>query len=249
MKKPGKISRALTAIRKLIEDKEDTTQVFVILEALAGKSGERSFQRFMKTPNAKKILTAEKPLMDYLQDREWLASLPEGSLGRTYLNFTKVEQITADGLVEASQDVRSDQQEFSKEAMIYQDRQRDAHDLWHVVTGYGRDALGELSLLAVTWRQTGNLGFLLIIGFGFWEVAKAAPEIKIAGVLREGFRTGAASEWLPSADWETLLTRPLDEVRASLKMPAPTRYRRTVEKFPEIKTAVNAQELANANAA
>ena len=248
MKKPGKISRALTAIRKLIEDKEDTTQVFVILEALAGKSGERSFQRFMKTPNAKKILTAEKPLMDYLQDREWLASLPEGSLGRTYLNFTKVEQITADGLVEASQDVRSDQQEFSKEAMIYQDRQRDAHDLWHVVTGYGRDALGELSLLAVTWRQSGNLGFLLIIGFGFWEVTKAAPGIKIGRVLREGFRSGAKSAWLPAADWETLLTRPLEEVRATLKMPAPIRYQRTVEKFPEIKTAVSAQELTNAGA-
>ena len=102
MKKPGKIRRIAKAISKLLKDKEDTTQVFVILEALAGKSVERSFKRFKKSPHATKILSAEKPLMSYLKDREWLASLPEGSLGQAYYKFTEVEQITADGLVEAS---------------------------------------------------------------------------------------------------------------------------------------------------
>ena len=32
------------------------------------------------------------------------------------------------------------------------------HDLWHVTTGYGRDALGELSLLAFTYAQEQNRG-------------------------------------------------------------------------------------------
>ena len=76
MNKPGKIKRIVTAVRKLVEDKEDTSQVFVILEALSGKSGERAYKRFLKTKYAEKILNAEKPLMAYLQDRAWLASLP-----------------------------------------------------------------------------------------------------------------------------------------------------------------------------
>lgn len=236
MKKPGKIRRIATAISKLLKDKEDTTQVFVILEALAGKSGERSFKRFKKSPHATKILSAEKPLMSYLKDREWLAGLPEGSLGQAYYKFTEVEQITADGLVEASEQGRTLDIDLPPQAIVYQERQRDAHDLWHVVTGYGRDPLGELALLAVTWRQTGNIGFLLIIGVGYRVIGKAAPGLKIGRVLREGFRTGAKAQWLPAADWETLLTRPLSEVRETLTMPAPEHYRQTVLKIPELQT-------------
>ena len=49
------ISRIGGAIKKLIADKEDTKQVFVILEALAGNSGLRAFKRFQKTPKAQDI--------------------------------------------------------------------------------------------------------------------------------------------------------------------------------------------------
>ena len=52
--------------------------------------------------------------------------------------------------------------ELSAAQIKYHERQRDAHDLWHVSTGYGRDPLGELCLLAVTWRQLGNPGILLM---------------------------------------------------------------------------------------
>ena len=158
MTKKSKISRIGGAIKKLIADKEDTKQVFVILEALAGNSGLRAFKRFQKTSKAQDILTAEKPLVDYLLDRDWLASLPKGSLGERYYNFTKVEQITADGLTDASIEGRDEEREMSAEQIKYHERMRDAHDLWHVTTGYGRDPLGELCLLAVTWRQLGNLG-------------------------------------------------------------------------------------------
>ena len=39
MAKPGRFRRAMTALKKLIADKEDTKQVFIILEAMAGNSG------------------------------------------------------------------------------------------------------------------------------------------------------------------------------------------------------------------
>ena len=75
----GKIAKIRGAIKQLIADKEDTKQVFIILEALSGNSGLRAFKRFKKTANAQDILNAEKPLVEYLKDREWLESLPEGS--------------------------------------------------------------------------------------------------------------------------------------------------------------------------
>ncbi len=235
--KQGKLSRIAGAIKKLIADKEDTKQVFVILDALSGNSGTRAFKRFMKTEHGARLVRAEKPLIDYLQDRDWLASLPKGSLGERYYNFTKVEQITADGLTDASIEGRDEVREFSPEQTLYHERMRDAHDLWHVTTGYGRDSLGELCLLAVIWRQLGNIGVLVIIAAGFWVTRKQAPELGIGKPLREAFRLGKAAKNLPGADWEHLLTLPLADVRAQLGIATPHEYRRIVDRTPELQTA------------
>lgn len=237
MAQKSKLARIGGAIKKLIADKEDTKQVFVILEALSGNSGLRAFKRFKKTPHAQKILSAEKPLLDYLLDRDWLASLPKGSLGERYYNFTKVEQITADGLTEASEEGRDETRELSAAQIKYHERQRDAHDLWHVTTGYGRDPLGELCLLAVTWRQLGNLGLLVIIFFGYMVSRKEAPQLGIGAAIMEGFRLGKAAKGLPGADWEALLTRPLHEVRAELGIKTPSRYRAIIDATPDLQTA------------
>ncbi len=225
------------AIKKLIADKEDTKQVFVILEAMSGNSGLRAFKRFQKTAYAEKILAAEKPLVEYLKDRKWLENLPEGSLGRSYARFTEVEQISADGLTEASVEGRDETREMSAAQIKYHERQRDAHDLWHVSTGYGRDALGELCLLAVTWRQLGNPGILLIILFGYLVSRKEAPGLGIGGAIREGFRLGRLAKGLPGADWERLLTLPLEDVRAELGIKTPTRYRAIIDMTPDLQTA------------
>ena len=99
----GKWRTIATALQKLIADKEDTKQVFIILQAM-GRARVRSYKRFLKNANAEKILTADKPLVSYLKDRDWLAAQAEGSLGRAYLDFTTTEQISADGLTQASVD-------------------------------------------------------------------------------------------------------------------------------------------------
>ena len=225
------------AIKKLIADKEDTKQVFVILETMSGNSGLRAFKRFKKAPHAEKILNADKPLVEYLKDRAWLESLPQGSLGRTYARFTEVEQISADGLTEASVEGRQEMRELSAAQIKYHERQRDAHDLWHVSTGYGRDPLGELCLLAVTWRQLGNQGILLIILFGYLSSRKEAPGLGIGKAIMEGFRLGKAAKGLPSAEWERLLTLPLKDVRAELGIKTPTRYRAIIDTTPDLQTA------------
>ena len=101
-----------------------------------------------------------------------------GSLGQHYYDFLKSENISAEGLVDASEKGLSGLRELSNEEVEFHQRQRDAHDLWHVLTGYGRDALGELCLLAVTYRLLGNPGLLLIILFGGRHIKKLNPDLK-----------------------------------------------------------------------
>ena len=79
--------RALRALRRLIADKEDTTQVFEIMNALAGSSVRRGYHRMLERPEGARQAFLMIELADRLHDRVWLESLPPGSVGRAYLDF------------------------------------------------------------------------------------------------------------------------------------------------------------------
>lgn len=215
--------KAIRAIRALIADKEDTSQVFKIIDALSGDSVGRGFRRFVQTETGRRILAEKRNLVATLSERTRLAALPEGTLGRAYHEFMAEEDLTADGLIEASEavervDIRSeDEARFGA-------RLRDQHDLWHVTTGYGRDGLGELALLAFTYAQTRNRGIGFIVLVGARVTAKNLPDVKIWRVIREAYRNGRKAAWMPAADWETLLEKPLTQVRAELGIAAPAAY-------------------------
>src|SRR5215472_11780729 len=93
---------ALRAVRKLMRNGEDTQQVFLLIEALRGKTTLRQFARFRQTETGRAVLREKRRLLDRLNDRASLAVLPEGTLGRAYYDFMASENLSAAGLVEAS---------------------------------------------------------------------------------------------------------------------------------------------------
>jgi ubiquinone biosynthesis protein COQ4 len=207
---------AFRAIRTLIRNPDDTSQVFRVIRALSGRALDRQFERFRATPQGRRILARESTLLERLSDRDALASLPQGSLGRTYSEFTRAEAISPKGLVEASLAAPPESTDMSPERLLFTARLRDSHDLWHVVTGYGRDLVGESALLAFTYRQTGNRGIGLIVAAAYWKAGRDLPGGR--AVIRDGYRRAARADWLPAADWESLLERPLAEVRQMLRI-------------------------------
>ena len=213
---------ALRAAGRLLRNPEDTQQVFVVMTALRGRSGRRMLNRFLASSVGAEVAAERRRLLDRLQDRAALAALPEDSLGRAYLAFIDSEQLSADGLVEASEAGRLG--EVSANAALFRDRMRDMHDLTHVLTGYGRDGLGELCLLAFMFRHTGNLGGALIALMGIGKFARHGAGRMARAAVFEGFRNGGRSGWLPQQDWESLLARPLAEVREALNIVLPVRY-------------------------
>ncbi|MFN4354256.1 Coq4 family protein [Parvibaculum sp.] len=228
--------KAIRAIRALIADKEDTSQVFKIIDALSGDSIGRGFRRFVATETGRRILAERRNLIAALSDRARLAALPEGTLGRTYHEFMAEEDLTADGLVEASEAVeRADMR--SEEEALFGARLRDQHDLWHVTSGYGRDGLGELALLAFTYAQTRNRGIGFIVLVGARVTAKNLPDVNIWKVVREAYRNGKKAAWLPATDWEAMLDKPLAQVRGELGIVSPVAY---IEAEPYTTAAENA---------
>ncbi|MEO8894657.1 MAG: Coq4 family protein, partial [Rhizomicrobium sp.] len=94
-----------------------------------------------------------------------------------------------------------------------------SHDLTHILTGYGRDPLGELCLLAFMFRHSKNLGQALIVAMAWSRLPPAAR-----AAVKQAFRNGKRSQWFMTLDYEALLLRPLEDVRRELCIPAPTLY-------------------------
>src|SRR5437016_11767143 len=93
---------ALRAMRNLIRNREDTKQVFLLIEALRGKTTVRQLARFRQNETGRAMLAERRSLLDRLSDRASLAALPTGSLGRAYYEFMAAEDLSAEKLVELS---------------------------------------------------------------------------------------------------------------------------------------------------
>jgi ubiquinone biosynthesis protein COQ4 len=210
---------ALRALRALGSDPDDTAQVFRLLRALP--NGDRVFRRFRRTETGARLLSRQPSLLAALSDREALRALPAGSLGRRYAEFMATEQISAGGLVDASVQGSTPDRWIDEDHRFVGERLRDMHDLWHVVTGYSRDLLGEASLLAFTFAQTRTPGIGVIVGYALWKV-RAAPEAR--RMIWQGFRRGRRAAWLPAQEWEELLCEPLEAVRERLAVGSPPAY-------------------------
>ncbi|WP_262694644.1 ubiquinone biosynthesis protein COQ4 [Kordiimonas aquimaris] len=213
---------AWKALRALMKDREDTAQVFRIMRALTGKSLWNAYQRFAKLEVGKNIIANEIDLLDTLANRKALAKLPEGSVGREYLAFMTREGITAEGLVEASDESYGDFHDKGLER--YTMRTREMHDLWHVITGFGRDGLGEFSVVAFSYAQTKSLGFAAIAAMGAIDLSRKHPRKGAVKAVWQAYRNGLKAGWLPGQDWEGLMERPLIEVREMLNIKTPTAY-------------------------
>lgn len=219
--------RALRAARILARDPDDLPQVFTIIEALSGNTIGRTVRRMRSLPSGRRLLEQKPDIVERLADRAALARLPEGSLGRAYLDFVERENITAEG-IRAADDAGTHDEHWLEPPLDWMAmRMRDTHDLWHAAIGYSGDVLGEASLLAFTFAQTKNPAIALIIGIALFKTVMAPQGGAAArSTIVEGFKRGLRAQWLPAQEWEQLLATPLEQVRRQLSLGAPPVYTR-----------------------
>ena len=214
---------AFMSVRRLIANPDATEEVFRVIEALKGDSITLAVARLRDAPGGRNLLASRAQILPLLCDRERLRALPEGTVGRAYLELMERQGISAQGLVAASV---SDNRHtaLTADEQWLADRLRDIHDLQHVLTGYGPDPLGELCLLSFMTTQTYNRGIAFIVFMARRNVRKRFPGIDLDACVEEGAALGRACRWLPALRLEDLLGEPLQEVRVQLGMPEPQRY-------------------------
>ncbi|MEM9810360.1 MAG: hypothetical protein AAF788_03960 [Pseudomonadota bacterium] len=212
--------KALMAFRRLVQNKEDTSHVFDFLDHTCGASLRPAFHRFMDGPNGA-LLTRQDPqaLLRAFDDRARLRSLPVGTVGRTYADFMDREGLSTNGVTEASQTARSS---ACASKAAYPDYAAFVgflnltHDMFHVLTGYNRDSLGEAALLQYTSRIDGSRGARLLGHMAALQIKREAPGLPVFKVMANGRAMADRSSDLIQADFIGMLDRPLRQVREDL---------------------------------
>lgn len=220
--------KAYKHMRNLIADKEDTTQVFYIVEALDGNNLGRDTRRFMNRPEGPARFEQHRDLVPLLDDHDRWKALPQGTVGRAYVDFMEREGLSAQGLVDEYDRFGKSIEDFypnDPDIVWYGNRRRDVHDMMHILTGYGRDALGEACVLNFTHSQHGGLGIYFIAHMASLEISKVAPKgAPVFKAIREAKKHGSLAQKIIDEDIVKLMAEPLEDARKRLNIKPPARY-------------------------
>ena len=208
--------RAIRALRELLAHPERTHLVFEMIRALEPDERERALQRLLAQPEGRRLFSARRSLGAALLDRSALEGLPAGSFGRVYLDHMDRYGLDPAELVQLGRRTRADAT-VDDDLRWMSDRGALTHDLWHVLTNYGADPIGEAKLLWFSLAQLGGRVNLLL------AVGTALRVTRVFGLrwLRDVFvawRRGRRAIDLHAIPYEDLLALPIEEVRAALRI-------------------------------
>ena len=224
---------AFRALRKLLANGDDTTQVFVIMRSLNGPTGPKNFARLMRTPEGGRLAYRHVELAERFSDPEFIASFAPGTVGAAYRTFLEQTGYTAQGLAEIS-NLDKIEGIIEHPYAWYGRRVRDTHDIWHVLTGYKADeTMGEAALVAFSYAQTGGLGWAFIGAGAALKSIRETKGLLFAQAVWEGYRNGRSAKWIQGEDYEALMHEPLDAARERLGIVEPVLYKRAQRELGE----------------
>lgn len=207
------------------DDKEQTNVVFCVFDSLPWIGIDRAAEEFLTSDRGRAIYASEPSLAELLDDHAALRRLPRGSLAHDYCDFMEREGLTAAMLVRETEAMKGGRPRHADRIQWYIDRQRDVHDLLHVITTYGRDGLGEQCVLAYVFKQRPSWGHIFIAYAGAivtrHRLGTRAPVLR---AVREAQRMGKASPRLAEESIRDLLAMSTEAVREKFAIRLPRLY-------------------------
>jgi ubiquinone biosynthesis protein Coq4 len=203
--------RYLLAVWRVVRAPSDTREVAIVEMGFARSRLGRRFARWEEVaaalgrdPRTAPALRDRRPCEPI--DLEVLGRLPDGTLGRVFSDHCRVRGLNPNlGYIPPANEV---------DWMLHHMAQ--THDVWHVVTGWGNDEIGEYGLGAFYMAQMAAPTF-----FGFLLALAALSTIlrrRSFGDFMEaiviGYEMGKRAQPLFGVEWSTLWSSSLDDVRS-----------------------------------
>jgi ubiquinone biosynthesis protein COQ4 len=198
--------RAIVSGLRLLHDPSQLDRVFEISDGIASpKLMKPIVDELRKDPRAVAAFAVRKRLGR--PDLDALGRLPEDTLGRVFADHMRANGLSLDAIpsLPAADDV-----EFFRAHMF------ETHDVWHAVTGFSTDLAGELGLQAFYLAQLPGRFPAVLLGGGLLNTALFAwgdREPRMREIVR-GWLLGRRAQPLFGADWASLWSTSIDEVRA-----------------------------------
>lgn len=174
-------------------------------------------ERTGSDPDAARDMLARPAVREFLAGKQKplrvslpaLRAMPDGSLGRAFAAFLDDRGFDPTGLYHSGDADSTDLDRFK----VHMQR---SHDLWHTVVGFDTDIAGELGLQAFGLAQLGTPLAHVIMSAGLLGALlfdRDDGERRMEAITR-GWQLGKRARPLFGADWESMFTWPLDQVRA-----------------------------------
>ncbi len=240
---PFNIFKAWKAFWNVVSDRDDTRSVFEFFRAVNGRSMGRMLHRFANSDFGRSQIEDRTRFANKLLDRKTLESCGSGTFAAAYLNYLDSENLDPLGVrtaaVENAPELYATMEEKYPEfaAMMYTAHL--AHDLHHVLTGYGRDALGEALLLTLNGSQNKTRGSRLLGMFAGLRIRSEIPQWPVGRMMSNSRRMARECRDLITTDMTELLHLPLEEARERLNICPDPLYRKVRDEWtgPEPMTA------------
>ncbi len=173
-----------------------------------------------KHPNLEKLRLAQRHSFE--TDLKKLASLPQGSLGKVYAMHMLENNLDPKFYADSKFDdhnVDGNRWEYFRVYSLQ------SHDIWHVLTGYKTDYLGEIGIFSFLFGQVNISLYLLITASIAMHTVfgrKRQDSIKAYENISNGFRMGKAAKSCLGIDWDLYWELPIVDVRKELQISLPT---------------------------
>jgi ubiquinone biosynthesis protein Coq4 len=189
-----KLSDWVQTIWLLLHDYGRTDQVFRLYDLTPRFIQRGLVRKLSRYPEGKKLLRGDfNTVAGLMQDREYLQSFPEGSLGHA------LGQLQLPNLYE-----------LQKSSTPLSTAFVTIHDPLHVLTGYGTSAHDEACLQAFSFHHL-PVPAPLVIAFGY-----ALSNPRSIHAIYRGYKWGKRVNWLLLVDWTKYLGKQVDQVKREL---------------------------------
>ena len=210
----------IRGLTTMIRDPGHTESVFDIEDGLQNLEAYKLAVEYVRNDPAMAQLMKERYLRHGAHDLDALLKLPETTLGYRFARHLRDRGFDPDYFR-----VREVHTDLDYVLM----RLRQTHDIWHVVTGFDTEPIGELGIKAVELAQTRRPMAAVVAAGGVLRFLYKDPEHlgEVLGAASEGYQMGIKAKRLLAQKWEYHWERPLEEWRAMLNVtPAGTRSSR-----------------------
>ena len=206
---PHELWLTLRAIGIVLADSNRTEQIHLVEETTGKERFQKALHELFDSDEGRALLRDKPELNSEQVDYAKLRALPEGTLGRAYVDHLDQHGLTAD-----SQAAQTTQVEDPTLAYLVR-RFRQTHDVWHVLTGLGVAGHEEVIIHAFSFGQLRLPVSALVLFFGTLKhIVLEGRKEALRHALWEAFDHGRHAMPLLPVYWEKMWEDPLDKVRA-----------------------------------